>query len=73
MENDRFTEQKILRLKKDVRLPSGIEFKKNQEIEVVASVVYVNGYPIQFEANHDVLVWIEQNPSLFLEDFRRFK
>jgi hypothetical protein len=70
---EKFPKQRILKLKKDARLSSGITFKKGTEIELVNGVAYVGGFPVQFEANYTILKWVEENPSLFTEDYRRFK
>ena len=66
-------EQKILRVKKDITLPCGINLKQNDEIEIVDDCIYMHGYPIPLELQAVVYHWIEQNLGAFREDFRRFK
>lgn len=65
-------EAKVLRLKEDTKAPFGIELNKNQEIELVIGVVYMNGYPLPSEMQLEMLKWINNNPDLFLNDTRNW-
>ena len=64
-------ENGVYRLKKDSKLPNGAEFKQGQEFEIVDSVVYMGGHPLDFRAQNMVLSWMESNKGLFINDTRR--
>ena len=61
---------KILRLKQDVTLKGGFEFKKGTEFEVLNDVVYMSGLPVSINTQHMLLNWIKENPTIFKEDYR---
>jgi hypothetical protein len=63
---------KVFRVKKDFKLPNGIEVKRPQEIEVVMDVVYMNGFPIPTELQVTFLKFIIENPGYFVDDTRNF-
>lgn len=59
-------------LKNDSSMSNGIEFKKNQEIELVGGVIYVSGFPLPFSLQATVLSWMDTNKNLFLSDTRDY-
>jgi hypothetical protein len=62
----------VYKLKKDAKLSNGVEFKKGQEFEVVDTVVYMGGHPLDFRAQNMVLSWMKSNKELFINDTRNF-
>lgn len=64
--------QKIVRLKSDQKLKNGMDFPKGTEFEIVADVVYMQGFPVPPNTQATLYNWITQNPTLFREDQRRF-
>jgi hypothetical protein len=65
--------QKIVKLKKDVTIQTGMDFTAGTEFEIVADVVYMQGFPIPPNLQTTIYNWIVDNPKLFSEDHRRFK
>ena len=61
---------KILLLKKESKLPNGLEFEVGTEFHIVMGVVYMKGFPIPHGVQQTILSWIEKNPSLFKEIYR---
>lgn len=61
------TVNKIYVFSKDVTLPYGIKFNKNDEIEIVNDVVYVSGYPLQYEINFLVYSWVVNNKHILID------
>lgn len=59
-------------LKEDVDFTPTLQFKKNQEFEVVDKVVYVNGFPLPFDMQIDVYQWMDINNTKFINDTRNF-
>ncbi len=47
------------------KLPNGVQFPAEQEIEVVMDVVYIDGYPLPPNMQGMILNWITSNPTLF--------
>ena len=62
----------VFRLKKDSTVMDGLELKAGQEIELIAGVIYMGGFPLQ--TNLQVLVknWMDNNSNLFENDTRDF-
>ena len=61
---------KILLLKKESKLPNGLEFPIGTEFHIVMGVVYMQGFPLPQGVQRTILSWIENNPKLFKEIFR---
>jgi hypothetical protein len=59
-------------LKSEATLSNGLIFKQGQEIEVVANVVYMGGFPLPFNLQAKILNWMSDNLSLFKLDNRNF-
>jgi hypothetical protein len=66
-------ENKVIQLKKAEKLPNGIEFFQEQEIEIVMDVVYIGGFPLPPNVQATVLNWIAQNPDKFINVTRNWK
>lgn len=62
----------VFRLKNDATLTHGIEFKKGQEIELIAGVIYMGGFPLQTNLQGVVKNWMDNNQNLFENDTRNF-
>lgn len=65
-------EQKVLILKQEALLPNGLKFPAGTEIEIVNDVTYIGGFPVQFNINATILRWVNENPTLFKDDTRKF-
>lgn len=63
-------QNKVYKLLKDSRLPTGVELKAGQEIEIVTDVVYMGGYPLPAAHQATFLKWIVENPKLFRDETR---
>lgn len=61
---------KVLKLKGDSSINGELNFKKNQEFEIVNNVVYMNGFPIPPNMQNMFMTWINNNPQLFMDDTR---
>ena len=61
---------KILVLKQDAKVQSGMEFKSGTEFHIVMDVVYMQGFPLSRELQPIIMGWISRNPKLFKEIFR---
>jgi len=59
-------------VQKDVKVNDDLNFKKNQEIEVVNNVIYIGGHPLDFNLQGIILNWMEHNLFLFKTDNRNF-
>jgi hypothetical protein len=57
-------------LKQDSSPFNGLEFKQNQELEVVSNVIYISGFPLPFDMQDALNKWMAGNPQLFLIDNR---
>tara|TARA_R110000796_G_scaffold248124_2_gene374539 strand:- start:3608 stop:3823 length:216 start_codon:yes stop_codon:yes gene_type:complete len=66
------TQNGVFRLKKDSAPMDGIEFKAGQEIELIAGVIYMGGFPLQTNFQVTIKNWMDANPSLFENDTRNF-
>lgn len=62
----------VHKLKKDSTLANGMEFKKGQEFELVGGVLYISGFPIQFNMQATIISWMDKNQDLFKDDTRNF-
>lgn len=51
----------VYQLTQSAELPFGIKFNVGQEIEIVNSVVYVGGFPLQPEMQGQILNWLKTN------------
>ena len=62
----------VFRLKKDVTIMDGMDFKEGQEIELIGGVVYMGGFPLP--ANFQPLIknWMDNNQNLLINDTRNF-
>jgi hypothetical protein len=54
-------ENVIYNVIEDVAGPSGINFKKGQEIQIVRGMVYMGGHPLAPQYQDSVLKWVETN------------
>jgi len=67
--------QKIVKLKSDQKLKMGrdeLDLPKGTELEIVADVVYMQGFPVPPNMQATLYNWIVDNPTLFRVDQRRF-
>jgi len=67
--------QKILKVLKNVNISEDIVLLKDMNVEIVADVVYVEGYPVPFHLQKFIYDWLiinMSNRAIFKEDFRRF-
>lgn len=64
--------QKIVRLKSEYDFGNSMKFPAGTEIEIVNDVVYMGGQPVDFRWQKMIFDWVNNNPNLFTEDFRRF-
>ena len=62
----------VFRLKKDSTVMDGLELKAGQEIELIAGVIYMGGFPLQTNFQIVVKNWMDKNPTLFENDTRNF-
>jgi len=62
----------VFRLTKDSSPMEGINFKAGQEIELIAGVIYIGGFPLQTNFQVVIKKWIDANPTLFENDTRNF-
>lgn len=62
----------VYKLLKDSRLPTGVELKAGQEIEVVQDLVYMGGYPLPSEHQQVFINFIERNPTLVKDVTRKW-
>jgi hypothetical protein len=62
----------VFRLKKDSVVMDGMEFKAGQEIELIAGVVYMGGFPLQLNFQSLIKKWMDSNRTLFENDTRNF-
>ena len=60
---------RVLRLKNDTEI-NGAHFVKGTEFEVLKDVVYMAGLPVAINAQKMLLDWINDNPTLFVNDKR---
>lgn len=58
-------QNKVVKLLKETKLPNGVTFPANQELEIVMDVIYAGGYPIPFAMQETMLKWVNENPTLF--------
>ncbi len=56
----------VYRLKADALVGPDMPLKKDQELEIVMDVVYVNGYPVPPALQPVFYNWIKNNPDLFV-------
>ena len=63
-------ENGVLKVKKDLELNGGINFKKGTEIEIVQNVIYMQGFPLPREYQTMVMNLIKSNKESF-EDVTR--
>jgi hypothetical protein len=61
-------------LKQDTSPIKDVNFKANQEIEVVGNVIYVNGFPLPFEMQETLNNWIKEGliQGIFINDTRNY-
>lgn len=64
---------RVYRLKEDAFVAKDMPLKKNQEIEVVNDVVYINGNMVPPTMQYLFLKWIMDNPSLFDDVTKNWK
>jgi len=62
----------VFRLKKDATVIDDLTFQKGQEIEVIAGVVYMGGFPLQLNLQSLIKNWMDNNQDLFINDTRNF-
>ena len=62
----------VFKLKEDVTLIEGMNFKIGQEFELIAGVVYMGGFPLQLNLQSLIKNWMDNNPHLFTNDTRNF-
>ena len=62
----------VFRLKEDATVIDDMQFKAGQEFEVIAGVIYMSGFPLQFNLQSLVKNWMDNNPQLFANDTRNF-
>ncbi len=60
-------QDRVYKLKKDHRVPNGVNFKRGQEFSIVTDVVYMEGYPLAPELQAGALYWITNNLTLFTD------
>lgn len=65
-------QSKVYKLLKDARLPTGVELKAGQELEIVMDVVYMGGFPLPSEHQATFYSFITKNPTLFKDDTRNW-
>ena len=68
--------QRIFKVIKDIELNKEIKLKENTIVEIVADVVYVEGYMIPGSHQklfYDFILKNSNNQKYLKEDFRRFK
>lgn len=56
---------KVLKLKKDTYLTNEIFLPKNQELEIVMDVIYINGHMVPPNMQDFFYGWIKNNNELF--------
>lgn len=56
---------RILTLKQDAEVMSGLPLKKGFQLEVIQGVVYAQGQMLQSNLQQIFLNWINNNPNLF--------
>lgn len=57
----------VLKLIKDVDLGNGITLSKNQEIEIVEDVVYINGNMLDTRYQTQIFNFVTNNKTLFVD------
>lgn len=62
----------VFRLKKDVTVIDDLHLKEGQEIELIAGVVYMGGFPLQLNLQSIIKNWMDDNQDLFINDTRNF-
>ncbi len=55
----------VYKLKKDSEVGKDMPLKKDQEIEIVMDVVYINGNMVNPALQSVFYAWIKNNPTLF--------
>tara|TARA_R110000772_G_scaffold17946_3_gene49995 strand:+ start:144112 stop:144333 length:222 start_codon:yes stop_codon:yes gene_type:complete len=68
---------KVLRLKhkQDLHLPNyndTIHLHDGESFHIVNDVVYMGGYPVPGPMQKPMYDWLNDNPTLFVEDTRNF-
>lgn len=59
-------------LREDTVVQGDLQFKKNQEIEVVSEVLYMGGYMLPPDYQQPIKTWMQNNLSKFKIDNRNF-
>ena len=62
----------VYKIKEETVLPNGIIFKSGQELEVVGGVLYMDGHPLAFNFQVEILSWMKNNTSLLKNDTRNY-
>jgi hypothetical protein len=57
----------VFRLKVDSLVAPDMPLKKDQEIEIVMDVVYINGHPVPPAMQPLFYNWVKNNPNLFVD------
>jgi hypothetical protein len=63
-------QHKVLRVKKETKIPIGINWPAGFEFEIVRDVIYVQGNMLPPQYQTLMLVWVNNNPTLFEDDTR---
>ena len=58
---------KIMVLKKDAKLPNGLDFKTGTEFHIVMDVMYMQGFPLPQNLQATMFSWMENNKEIFRE------
>lgn len=64
--------EKVLRLKADIKLNNGLDFKAGQEFVIANDVVIMSGFPLPAQMQDGMYTWLTKNPNLFLDDTRQW-
>lgn len=63
---------KVYKLTKDVEVGRDMPLKKNQEIEIVMDVVYINGYPVPPTMQPIFYSFIQNNQDKMIDVTRKW-
>lgn len=68
---------KVFRLKFEQKLyhkasNTTLELRNGEEFHIVLDVLYMSGYPVPIGLQKFLIDWINDNPSLFVNDTRNF-
>jgi len=53
-------------------IPDALTLPNGQEFQIVADVVYMNGFPVSPGMQNPIIDWILKNQILFVPDTRNF-